>query len=157
MKPKLQVRRMREEDLDEVLNLLERAHREMDFAGIGLSFDSWSTRSTLQNPGAVVLVCQGQDQLLGVGGMAIFPSFFNYTERIAAEAVWHSDPSLPQITRFRIMAALLLGLERAAKEEGVQSVRFNPPPGACGEGLRRLLAGMGYRPTQVAMIKACGT
>ena len=151
------VRRMTDEDMAPVVSLLARAFDEMRYSAAGLSFDSSSVVQTLLHPAARVLVCRDWQRLYGAAVLLVTPSPTDSGKIVGAETAWHSDPDLPPVCRFRVMLALLRGMQTVAQKEGVTSLRVNPPAGLCGRGLRRVLARLGFSVAHVAMVKAHGT
>jgi hypothetical protein len=142
--------------LPAVLELLAEGFREMEYAGLGLSFDRQTTQGTILHPSVRTNVARVEKpcgRVLGASVFIITPSLLDARQAVAAETAWHSDPKLPKPTRFRVMAALLRQMLADAQKEGVTTLRVNPPAGFEGRGLRRLLVRYGFALAHVGMVK----
>ena len=66
-------------------------------------------------------VVEEDGKFIGMGGVALQPYYVN-GKMNGVEFVWHSDPTLPQYKRAKVMLALLERMESFTKEHGVPLV-----------------------------------
>ena len=128
----MNIRYMREKDIDEAVIMLERCHKEMDFDSSGMSYDPISAGETLE--GAInednhcVIVAIEGGKIGGVGGVIITPSYMNHHDKIAHEFIWHSDPLLKPYKRAKIFKSLFEIMQAWVKVRDVSSFQISASP-----------------------------
>jgi hypothetical protein len=114
------------EDMFQAIALLQRCYEEMQYDQNGHSFDIKSVFNSLIScmENGIVLIVKESEKVKGIACVFFFPSFMDFNNMQAIEAVWHSDPYLKKMKRGKIMIALQRGVEKKVKERGFSGLRL---------------------------------
>lgn len=147
----MKIRRATTEDLQRIMPLIMAFHKEtLEPFGMGFDIPSVEAIVKIFSEQHVGLVVEDGEQLIGVIGGAVAPSFTDFNVRIFNEAIWFV---LPEYRGGSAGIKLLKLVEEYCKNIGVQKIVMVGMFNEDRERLAGFYEKMGYRAIEIHYIK----